>query len=115
MESLPLDALQRDLFGWPAALAFVFLWLLLLRRRATAAEWALLQTALAAGVGYVAYWASGIAYGPRYFYAALPALVILSARGVAALLADRRRPTADRRGAPAGPSSAVSRCTYAAR
>ncbi|MCW5865321.1 MAG: phospholipid carrier-dependent glycosyltransferase [Anaerolineae bacterium] len=95
-----LDALQGDLFGWPAALAFVFLWLLFLRRRATAAEWALLLTALAAGVGYVAYWASGIAYGPRYFYAALPALVILSARGVAALLADRRRPTADR-GVPA--------------
>ena len=37
--------------------------------------------------GYVAYWASGIAYGPRYFYAALPALVILTARGATALAA----------------------------
>jgi len=92
-----LDALQRDLFGWPAVLAFVFLWLPFLLRRATAAEWALLLTALAAGAGYVAYWASGITYGPRYFYAALPALVILSARGVAALAYDRRRPTGDRR------------------
>ena len=41
---------------------------------------------LAVAGGYVAYWASGIAYGPRYFYAALPALVILTARGVTAFL-----------------------------
>src|SRR5690606_27900635 len=41
--------------------------------------------ALAVAGGYVAYWASGVAYGPRYFYAALPALVILTARGAGAL------------------------------
>ncbi len=98
-----LDALQRDLFGWPAALTFVFLWLPFLLRRPTMAEGALLLTALAAGTGYVAYWASGIAYGPRYFYAALPALVILSARGVAALAFDCRRPATGHGRVPARP------------
>jgi hypothetical protein len=31
---------------------------------------------------YVAYWADGVAYGPRYLYAALPGLLLLVARGV---------------------------------
>ena len=80
-----LDALQRDLFGWPPALALAFVWLAFLLRRPAAGDWLLLLVVLAVGGGYVAYWANGIAYGPRYFYAALPALVILTARGVAAV------------------------------
>ncbi|WP_374685857.1 hypothetical protein, partial [Promineifilum sp.] len=80
-----LTALEDDLFGWPALLTLGFLWLALLLRRPAAGDWVLLLVALAVAGGYVAYWGAGIAYGPRYFYAALPALVILSARGISAL------------------------------
>ena len=82
-----LDALQRDLFGWPPFFTLAFVWLAFLLRRPAVGDWLLLVVVLAVGGGYVAYWAAGIAYGPRYFYAALPALVILTARGVAALAA----------------------------
>lgn len=80
-----LSALEEDLFGWPALFTLSFVWLAFLLRRPAAVDWVLLVVALAVAGGYVAYWASGIAYGPRYFYAALPALVILTARGVGAL------------------------------
>jgi len=85
-----LDALQESLFGWPPALSLAFVWLAFLMRRPSAGDWLLLLTLLAVGGGYVAYWAAGIAYGPRYFYAALPALVILTARGATALAAYAR-------------------------
>ena len=79
-----LEALENDLFGWPPLTTLVFVWLAFLLRRPSALDWLLLLVILAVAGGYVAYWASGIAYGPRYFYAALPALVILTARGVTA-------------------------------
>ena len=31
---------------------------------------------------YVFYWADGIMFGPRYYYSALPALLLLTARGI---------------------------------
>lgn len=91
-----LSALQESLFAWPPLLTLAFVWLAFLLRRPAAADWVLLLVAVAVAGGYVAYWAAGIAYGPRYFYAALPALVILSARGLIALgrATDRRVTTA---------------------
>ena len=80
------EALENTLFGWPPLTTLVFVWLAFLLRRPSALDWLLLLVILAVAGGYVAYWASGIAYGPRYFYAALPALVILTARGVTAFL-----------------------------
>ena len=82
-----LEALQASLFGWPPALTLAFVWLAFLLRRPAIFDWLLLLVIVAVSGGYVAYWASGIAYGPRYFYAALPALVILTARGATALAA----------------------------
>ncbi len=82
-----LDELLTDLFGWPPALTLAFVWLAFLLRRPAAFDWLLMLVIVAVGGGYVAYWASGIAYGPRYFYAALPALVLLTARGATALAA----------------------------
>jgi hypothetical protein len=79
------EELERHLFGWPALFTLSFVWLAFLLRRPVAADWLLLLIILAVGGGYVAFWAAGIAYGPRYFYAALPALVILTARGITAL------------------------------
>ena len=81
-----LEALENDLFGWPPLTTLVFVWLAFLLRRPSALDWLLLLVILAVAGGYVAYWASGIAYGPRYFYAALPALIILTARGITAFL-----------------------------
>jgi len=34
---------------------------------------------------YIAYWTTGIMYGPRYYFAALPALLLLTARGLQTL------------------------------
>jgi hypothetical protein len=82
-----LSALENDLFGWPALFSLAFVWLAFLLRRPAPADWVLLTVLLAFAGGYVAYWAAGVAYGPRYFYAALPALVILTARGASALAA----------------------------
>jgi hypothetical protein len=80
-----LDALEEQLFGWPALFTLAFIWPAFLLRRPAAADGVLLLVVLAIAAGYVTFWAAGIAYGPRYFYAALPALVILTARGASAL------------------------------
>jgi hypothetical protein len=87
-----LGALHESLFAWPPLLTLSFVWLAFLLRRPSAADWALLLVAVAVAGGYIGFWAAGIAYGPRYFYAALPSLVILSARGIGALATatDRR-------------------------
>ena len=90
-----LDALENVLFGWPALFSLGFVWLAFLLRRPTRADWLLLMMVAGVGAGHVAYWASGVAYGPRYLFAALPALIILTARGMGALAAVAgRRPTA---------------------
>lgn len=90
-----VSALERYLFGWPPLLTLAFIWPAFLLRRPAAADRVLLLVAVAVGAGYIAFWASGIAYGPRYLYAALPALVLLTARGVGALAtAAGRGPTA---------------------
>jgi len=87
-------ALQENLFAWPPLFALGFVWLAFLLRRPVAADWVLLIMAVAVAGGYIGYWAAGIAYGPRYFYAALPSLVLLSARGLSALAgATSRRAT----------------------
>lgn len=78
-------ALQESLFAWPPLFTLGFVWLAFLLRRPVAADWALLIMAAAVAGGYIGYWAAGIAYGPRYFYAALPALILLSGRGLSAL------------------------------
>jgi 4-amino-4-deoxy-L-arabinose transferase-like glycosyltransferase len=90
-----VTALEQYLFGWPALFTLAFIWLAFLLRRPSAADKLLLLVIAAIAAGYVAFWASGIAYGPRYLYAALPALLILTARGIGALAVTAgRRPTA---------------------
>lgn len=87
------QALQIELFGWLPLLTFAFLWLAFLLKRPTLSAlkgasqidwilWAMLISLLAAEAFY---WHSGIMYGPRYLYGALPALLLLTARGVQAL------------------------------
>lgn len=75
-------ALERDLFGWLPTLTFSLLWLGFLLPSPTREDWSLLFLFLALLCAYVFYWADGISYGPRYFFVALPALYLLTARGV---------------------------------
>lgn len=73
-------ALERDLFGWLPALTLGLVWLAFLLG-ARREDWMLLAPFVTLLGAYVFYWADGISYGPRYFYVALPGLLLLTARG----------------------------------
>ena len=79
------QALQSDLFGWVPLVTFAFLWLGFLLKRPSRTDWILLATVVSLVAAEAFYWHSGIMYGPRYLYGALPALLLLTARGVQAL------------------------------
>jgi hypothetical protein len=74
--------LQSHLFGWLPAFTLAFAWLVFVLGRARPAEWIFLVSAGSLMFVYVFYWADGVSYGPRYFYAALPALLLLVTRGI---------------------------------
>ncbi len=81
---LKLTTLAAGLYGWPAYLNLMFVPIPFLTGRANRWDWLLLGI-IAAMVGlHVFYWAFGGADGgtPRYYYDALPALLLLTARGV---------------------------------
>jgi len=81
---LKLSMLAGGLFGWPGWSNLIFLPVPFLARRANRWDWLLLAV-IAAIVGvHIFYWAFGGADGglPRYYYAALPAFVLLTARGI---------------------------------
>jgi hypothetical protein len=77
-----LTLLQFDLFGWPPLFALGLLGLPFLLGRPTAWD------GLAAGgfavfvLAYLAYFYHGIALGPRYYFEAVPWLLLLAGRGV---------------------------------
>jgi hypothetical protein len=50
-------------------------------------DWVLAAGAVSLAVAYVAYWADGIMYGPRYYFEAASMLALLTARGFAMLAA----------------------------
>ena len=77
--------LETDLFGWLPLATFAFLWLAFLLKRPSQIDWILLAMLVSLLAAEAFYWHSGIMYGPRYLYGALPALLLLSARGVQAL------------------------------
>jgi 4-amino-4-deoxy-L-arabinose transferase-like glycosyltransferase len=74
--------LQSHLFGWLPPVTLAFAWLLFALGRARRADWPFLFTASTLMLVYVFYWADGVSYGPRYFYAALPAYLLLVTRGI---------------------------------
>jgi hypothetical protein len=80
-----LTSLGITLFGWPLYLTLALLVLPFVLRRARAWDW--VHGAIAAGfiLAYVGLYYHGITYGPRYYLDALPALVLLAARGFVAL------------------------------
>ena len=81
------ESLQENLFGWLPLFTFSFIWLAFILRRPSLNDWILLATVVALVSANLFYWHSGIMYGPRYLYGALPALVLLTARGAQALAA----------------------------
>jgi hypothetical protein len=84
-----LDYTSRHQFGWPFRLSFAFALAGLLwhGRRNEAWMLALIPVALAVGHGF--YWATQhLVYGARYWFAGVPALVLLTALGLRALARD---------------------------
>ncbi|MGI9148913.1 MAG: ArnT family glycosyltransferase [Chloroflexota bacterium] len=80
-----LTLLQFDLFGWPPLFTLGLLCLPFLFGRAQA--WDVLAACgfLAFVIAYTAYFYHGIALGPRYYFEAMPWLLLLGARGAQAL------------------------------
>jgi hypothetical protein len=80
-----LTLLQFDLFGWPPLFALGLLGVPFLLGRARA--WDVLAGAgvVAFVVAYAAYFYHGIALGPRYYFEALPWLLLLAGRGAQVL------------------------------
>jgi len=74
--------LTLHLFGWPPFLTLVFAAIPFLRRTRRGADYLFLGSFVGLVGAYLFYWADGVMYGPRYYYEALPALLLLTARGV---------------------------------
>lgn len=86
-EQAQLSALILVLNGWPAYVGLVFAFLPFLLGTRNRWDYFCLAAALAVMGVYVFYRFSGVYEGPRYWYAALPFLVLLSARGAQMLAA----------------------------
>jgi 4-amino-4-deoxy-L-arabinose transferase-like glycosyltransferase len=81
---LKLTTLAAGLFGWPGWTNLIFVPIPFLARRANRWDWLLVGTILALIFIHTFYWAYGGDDGgfPRYYYEALPALLLLTARGI---------------------------------
>ncbi|MEW5958188.1 MAG: hypothetical protein AB1801_10720, partial [Chloroflexota bacterium] len=81
---LKLTTLAGGLFGWPGWSNLLFLPVPFLTGRAGRWDWLLLGTFLSLMFVHIFYWAFGGVDGgfPRYYYDALPALLLLTARGL---------------------------------
>lgn len=77
-----VSELLRDLYGWPLFITLALAFLPFALGAAKRWDWLLLVSAACLIFGYSAYWADGIMYGPRYYYEALPAFLLLTARGI---------------------------------
>lgn len=78
------DGLARYLFEWPLPSLIPLLGFFVVRRR-TRMDSALLTLAAAVSLAYLPYFFQDLCLGPRFLYAAMPAFVLLSARGLMAL------------------------------
>ncbi len=80
-----LTSLNITLFGWPFYFALAVLALPFVLRRARAWDWVHGAVAASFVLAYIGLYYHGITFGPRYYLDALPALVLLAARGLVAL------------------------------
>jgi 4-amino-4-deoxy-L-arabinose transferase-like glycosyltransferase len=77
-----LTLLQLDLFGWPPLFTLGLLGVPLLLGRADRRDRLLVGGFLLFVAAYVGYFYHGNALGPRYYYEALPFMLLLAARGL---------------------------------
>jgi 4-amino-4-deoxy-L-arabinose transferase-like glycosyltransferase len=80
--SYNLESLMTHLFGWPFYVTLALAAIPFVTGRASRWDVSFALSALAIMLVYVAYWGDGVMYGPRYYYAALPWFVLLTARGL---------------------------------
>jgi len=80
-----MGELLRHLYGWPAYLTLAFAAVPFAFASRRLWDWVLLGSAAGLIGAYIFYWADGIMYGPRYYFEAISALALLSARGCAIL------------------------------
>jgi hypothetical protein len=80
-----LTLLQFDLFGWPPLFALGLLGVPFLVGRAGVWDWLAASGFLLFVAAYVGYFYHGIALGPRYYFEAVPWLLLLAGRGVQVL------------------------------
>ena len=80
-----LTVLQFDLFGWPPLVALALLGVPFLFGRARAWDALAACGFLGFVVAYAAYFYHGIALGPRYYFEAMPWLLLLAGRGAQVL------------------------------
>jgi 4-amino-4-deoxy-L-arabinose transferase-like glycosyltransferase len=71
----------HDLFGWPY-ISWIFLPFGLMALRKKWEGWLLFSIFPALILSYMAYWVGSWLYGPRYYFEALPGLVVVSAMGI---------------------------------
>lgn len=81
LNSIDLYTLNRHLFEFPIP-SLLFIALFLAARPRSRWDWLLFATIVSLTIGYFFYWWHSILFGPRWYYEALPALVLLSARGI---------------------------------
>ena len=75
--------LLDNLFGWPHYLTIVFIIIPFILASKYGADWILLSNWVAISVAYIFYHARiREHFGPRYWFEAMPAYIILSARGI---------------------------------
>ncbi|HEX8968120.1 MAG TPA: hypothetical protein VF937_09585, partial [Chloroflexota bacterium] len=80
-----LTLLQFDLFGWPPLFAFGLILAPFLLGRARGWDYVAATGVLSFVVAYVGYFYHGIALGPRYYFEAVPWLLLLAGRGAQTL------------------------------
>ena len=81
-----LTLLQFELFGWPPLFALGLLGLPFLLGRPQAWDFVAAGGFAAFVIAYTAYFYHGIALGPRYYFEAMPWLLLLTGRGVQSLI-----------------------------
>ncbi|MDX1387925.1 MAG: glycosyltransferase family 39 protein [Acidobacteriota bacterium] len=82
-----LDHTSSHLFGWPARLSLAFVLAALLWAVPRKHNWLLFGLFLMLVAGHMLYWATQhLVYGARYWFSAVPALAVLSALGIQAML-----------------------------
>lgn len=80
-ERMQLALLLLVLHGWPVFVGLIFSLFPFLLGSRNPYDWFFLACATAATAIWVLYESSGVMYGPRYWYEALPFLILLAARG----------------------------------